>query len=164
MIHALARLTALASVAALGAGCAALPDRPEDVVDGERVAAIDRTARSQGNQVIWLRYPTRPSEEPAVIVTVTTTISRRMPEVVEVQVTVPIEGRLIKLPGVKAIRTRTGEAESYIEVTLAGVSAAAAADAVRAALASVQPQLPAEASAPLVGTIAAPRLRASERS
>ncbi len=48
----------------LCSGCAAL-DRwtADEVVDTERVSAIERAARSQGNQVIWLRYPTKPADE-----------------------------------------------------------------------------------------------------
>jgi hypothetical protein len=56
------RWSAIAAALALPlAGCAGLPDRPADVVDTEQVSAIERAARASGNQVIWLRYPTRPN-------------------------------------------------------------------------------------------------------
>ncbi len=152
------RLALLAVLAMLGAGCAGLPERPRDVVDTASVSAVESAARNQGNQVIWLRYPTRSSEEAIVIVTVTTTIPRRSPEEVEAQVTIPLERRLAKLAGVQAVRSRSDESQSYFEVTMAGIRSTAAMEAVRTAVAAVRPALPAEAADPRISTVPTPTM------
>lgn len=63
-MRAIGRSLAAAVVAGLLAGCAALADlasQPAEVVDTDSIIAAERAARAQGNQVIWLRYPTKPA-------------------------------------------------------------------------------------------------------
>jgi hypothetical protein len=153
------RLALPALLIGLSVGCAALPDGPGQVADTERVAAIERAARHQGNQVIWLRYPTRsPDDLSRVTITVTTAVHGLSVDEVEARVTVPIESLVAAMPKTSSVRSRTTASDSYVEVSVRDATSDEAKRAVESALGSVQRRLPTEAARPMVGTTKTPLL------
>jgi hypothetical protein len=153
------RLAVLAPMASALAGCAALPPAAEDAVDIEHVSAVDRAARNQGNQVLWLHYPRRSVEDTSsFIVTVVSTAPGLNAEEMEARVTVPMERALARVPKVTSVRSRTENSEVYVEVRLPRRTDDEARRAVQSALSPVRAQLPANASGPVVASTIEPRL------
>jgi hypothetical protein len=152
------RLAVLAPVICALAGCAARPPA-EDAVDSEYVSAVDRAARSQGNQVVWLHYPKRSVDDASLfIITVATTAPGLNAEEMEARVTVPMERALVRVPGVSSVRSRTHDSAVYFEVRVPGRTDDEARRAVQSALGPVRAQLPADAAGPVVASTIEPKL------
>lgn len=153
------RLAVLAPVASALAGCAALPAASDDAVDSAYVSAVDRAARNQGHQVVWLHYPRRTDDNTShFVVTVVSTAPGLSAEEMEARVTVPMERALVRVPKASSVRSRTEYGQVYFEVRLPGRTDDEARRTVQSALSPVRAELPATASGPVIASTIEPRL------